>query len=535
MIFKIRIPLLIKLCAFVSLWQVLSVSAQELNINTDLQTQTIYDNVVYNKNTNAHSSIKPFRYTDFNEELMDSIKQSLNKNKLFNKNRFLTTHAVQLATPKSLIFLDPLFNYTHYSKLKAKMPGYEASLGARLGFSIFKKIGGEINVLFSNSKFPDYINEKILQTNVVPGQGYAFAMSNGGYRYFTGSGYISYTPSKHFNVQVGHDKQFIGDGYRTLLLGNTANNYDFVKITTTVWKIKYINLYTKFREVGNSLGDRTKYHAKFGTFHYLDIPLLKRVSIGLFESVIWNSRDSVTDRGFDVSYLNPIIFFRPVEFSIGSPDNVLLGFNIKIRHFGQNFLYGQLLLDEFLLSEVKAGNGWWGNKQGIQVGMKGFDLFGVKNLYYQGEFNFVRPYTYTHVTLETNYGHFNEPLAHPRGANFMEGLGIIRYRFNKFYVEGKMTYCVYGTDDSPGISYGGDVYKSYLLRPSEYGHKTLQGVRNTLLYTELKMSYLLNPAMNLRLEGGVTIRKHSLAGVPDNGVYVFVGIRTSLMNNYYDY
>ena len=276
-----------QLCSYLAMWLCGCIAnAQELNINTDLQTQTIYDNVVYNQNTNAHSSIKPFRYTDFSEQLIDSIRQSLEKNIVFKKNKFLTTHAAHFATPKSLFFLDPLFNYTNYTKLKSKTNGYEASIGLRVGLSIVKKIGGEINILFSNSKFPDYINQKIQQTNVVPGQGYAYAMSNGGYRYFTGSGYISYTPSKHFNVQLGHDKQFIGDGYRTLLLGNTANNYDFLKITTTVWKIKYINLYTKFREVGTSAGDRNKYHVKFGTFHYLDIPLLKRVSIGLFESII---------------------------------------------------------------------------------------------------------------------------------------------------------------------------------------------------------------------------------------------------------
>lgn len=533
MIFKMRTA---HLFGCLAIWlSAFSVSAQELNINTDLQTQTIYENAVYNQNTTAHSSIKPFRYNELGQELADSIKKSLEKNLVFTKTKFLTTHTAHFATPKTLMFLDPLFNYTNFSNLKSKANGYEASVGARVGFSFFNKIGGEANFLFSNSKFPDYINQKVLQTNVVPGQGYAYAMSNGGYRYFTVSGYLSYTPSKHFNVQVGHDKIFFGDGYRSILLGNTANNYDFVKITTTVWKIKYVNLYTKFREVGASGGDRNLYHPKFGTFHYLDMPVLKRVSIGLFESIIWNSRDSVSNRGFDVSYLNPIIFFRPVEFSIGSPDNVLLGFNLKVRHFGQNFFYAQLLLDEFLLSEIRAKNGWWGNKQAFQIGLKGFDLVGVKNLYYQGEFNFARPFTYTHVTLETNYGHFNEPLAHPLGANFMEGLGILRYRFNKFFVEGKMIYAIYGTDDSSLVSYGGNVFKSYELRLAEYGHKTLQGVRNTLLFSELKVSYLLNPAMNLRLEGGLIIRNHTMAGVSDNDVYIFAGLRTSLMNNYYDY
>lgn len=513
----------------------LHLAAQELNINTDLLTQTVYDNVVYNQETNAHSSIKPYRYNELGNELSDSLMQTLYKNILFYKSSFLTNHVLQYKSEKTFVFLNPLFNATNYSHFKAKSSAQELSTGARTGFSLFNKLGGEINFLFSNSSFPDYINEKIVHTNVVPGQGYAYLMRNGRYRYFTGSGYLSYTPSKHFNIQLGHDKHFIGDGYRSLFLSNTANNYDFLKITTTVWKIKYVNLYAKFREIGISNGDRNRFHPKFGTFHYLSMPLLKRVSIGLFESIIWNSRDSVNNRGFDVSYLNPIIFFRPVEFSLGSPDNVLLGFNIKIRHFGKNFIYGQLMLDEFLLSEIRAKSGWWGNKQAFQIGLKGFDLFGLKNLYYQSEFNFVRPYTYTHVTLETNYGHFNEPLAHPRGANFMEGIGILRYRYNKFFVEAKMIYLLYGSDDSNAISYGGDVFKSYLLRPSEYGHKTLQGVKNTLLHSELKLSYLLNPVMNLRLEGGFTLRNHSISGTTNNDLYVFMGVRTSLLNNYYDY
>ena len=32
------------------------------------------------------------------------------------------------------------------------------------------------------------------------------------------------------------------------------------------------------------------------------------------------------------------------------------------------------------LSEVKAGNGWWGNKYGLQLGAKYIDAFSIKNL-----------------------------------------------------------------------------------------------------------------------------------------------------------
>ena len=63
---------------------------------------------------------------------------------------------------------------------------------------------------------------------------------------------------------------------------------------------------------------------KHGAFHYLDYALNNNLTIGLFEAIIWQSRDENFERGFDVHYLNPIIFYRPVEFSKHSPDNALL-------------------------------------------------------------------------------------------------------------------------------------------------------------------------------------------------------------------
>ena len=91
-------------------------------------------------------------------------------------------------------------------------------------------------------------------------------------------------------------------------------------------------------------------------------------------------------------------------------------------------MYGQLLLDEFKLSEVRAGDGWWGNKFGFQLGGKYIDAFNIKNLDLQLEHNRVRPFTYSHGDSVANYTHYNMPLAHPLGANFQEVIGIARYQ-----------------------------------------------------------------------------------------------------------
>ena len=89
---------------------------------------------------------------------------------------------------------------------------------------------------------------------------------------------------------------------------------------TEFWKVKYYNHFTTFYDIYNSDISQKKH----GAFHYLDYAVNNNLTIGLFEAIIWQSRDENFERGFDVHYLNPIIFYRPVEFSKHSPDNILM-------------------------------------------------------------------------------------------------------------------------------------------------------------------------------------------------------------------
>ena len=69
---------------------------------------------------------------------------------------------------------------------------------------------------------------------------------------------------------------------------------------------------------------------------------------------------------------------------------MLLGLNAKWKVNQHNTVYGQVMLDEFIISEVRAGNGWWGNKQGIQFGLKSSDLMGVKSLNFHTFLNLIQ-------------------------------------------------------------------------------------------------------------------------------------------------
>ena len=57
-------------------------------------------------------------------------------------------------------------------------------------------------------------------------------------------------------------------------------------------------------------------------------------------------------------------------------------------------------------------------------GIKYINAFNLRNFDLQLETNIVRPYTYQHNDSIDNYSHYNQPLAHPLGANFAEVIAI---------------------------------------------------------------------------------------------------------------
>jgi hypothetical protein len=293
-------------------------------------------------------------------------------------------------------------------------------------------------------------------------------------------------------------------------------------------------------------GLKKDWGTKYATFHYLGWNATKRINIGLFESIVWQGSDSTRHRGYDVNYLNPVMFFRPSEYSLGSSDNAFIGFSFKIKLFKKQQLYGQLLLDEFLLKEVKANVeyaitkdttikwGWWANKQAFQIGFKSFDLFTIKRLNFQTEFNYIRPYTYAHGSVQQNYGNFNEPLAHPLGANCMESVTFLNYRYKRLFVEAKFIYAYYG-EDSSGLDYGKNIFISYSDHPSEFGNYLGQGIQTKLITASLRAAYILDTRMNLKIELGFADRVIRSALATKQTPYVFLGIRTDLCNLYSDY
>jgi hypothetical protein len=279
------------------------------------------------------------------------------------------------------------------------------------------------------------------------------------------------------------------------------------------------------------LGDR----GKWGAFHYLDWNATKRLSLGFFQAITWADAEVEGKRGFDFNYIHPFIFLRPVEGANStSPDKMRLGLNLKYELLDHTTVYSQFMIDEFTAKEFFAGNGYWANKWALQLGFRGTDLFKIKNLNYLGEFNSVRPYTYAHFDRVSNYAHYNQPLAHPYGANFREFLGLLNYSVKRFDFQGQLVYAHYGLDPD-GENYGKNIFLSYNDRSLNYGSKVGNGIGTDLYFAKGKVSYLLNPKYNLRFElGGILRAEKNELSEAKTGFITF-GLRSSFRNFYDDF
>jgi hypothetical protein len=525
-----------------SLW---SLSAFTQNIVLPLQHDHInqYESKIHHIDSNFHTSMKPYIskriYSIMNNSLeelrMDSnLGNSKVGNILFNKNLFN-------------IYEEDDYNITGdlllgYSSGFASDTSYGMFIrGGRIEGGIGKKISFSSDIYLVNATVPDYIRNRNTFTRTFLGNGTrrVYEAANGELQedVLNATGQITYEADKYFQVQLGHGKNFIGDGYRSMLLSDNSTFYPYLKLITSFWNIQYTNLYTSMFDVRSGLNSLGIWPRKYITSHHLSWNVSPRLNIGLFETVIY--QDSSSRRGFDLHYLNPVIFYRPIEYEIGSRGgNSLIGFNAKYKITNDIYAYGQFIFDEFSLSRNEVDKGCWCNKYGWQLGIKSFNTI-IPNLTVQTEVNSATFYTYSHEIPLQNYANSNLALAHPLGANFIESMSIIRYQKERFTGKFQFMYALQGLD-TLGSHWGADINQPFENHEQDYGNKLLQGVRTTRTYADIALGYIINPRSNFHFELGYRYRGFSpdieagnLKGSVDS--FVYIGFKTNFINWYYDY
>lgn len=522
-----------------------------LNIPFSHSFYAHFDAAMNQLGANNHTASKPYTYAEVSKYFNlreENVKLLKNKSgwwgrKLWNED------LVQIQGEGYWFTMNAIFDLQKgISNPSVSKSTYLNTRGLQIQGGVGEELTFTTTIYESQGRFADYYNNysRSIKTGggyaVVPGIGIAKDFKTDSFDMPLAEANLTYTPSKFINLQLGYGRNFIGDGYRSLITTDGVSPYPFFKINTTFWKIKYTNTYMFLKDVRKEATVDNTYTDKYMANHYLSWNATKRWNIGFFESVVWANTNN---RGFDMFFLNPIIFYRTVEFaSSNKTGNALLGFTSKYKWNNQINLYGQFLIDEFSTSDVKASNKSWKNKFGTQLGIKYFNAFNVENLLLQVEYNHVRPYVYSHSDPLTNYAHANQSLGHQWGGNFNEFIIISRYHKGRFFADAKVTTGVRGLDfNTPEDSknYGGDIYKDYDdNRAYDTNVKVGQGNKTHILIADVQSGYLINPATNLKLFGSFIYRnfnpnQETVTTFKEDTTWFSIGLRSDIFNWYFDY
>lgn len=453
------------------------------------QLQYLFEDSLLKKD-NYHSALKP---VEVSAAMFDSVMGSKRPFK-----QMLTHFPLRIAP-----VLEATTNYNGFQKEMSVRLGQGFLLSGNLG----KKAGFELSAVIYEERFPNGSATYTDSLALISRFNRPLWGKNGivGYGFIRGS--IYWRPLQWLTFRAGNDKNFIGDGIRSLLLSENAAAYPFFQTRLNIWKINYSHQVMFLRDLVPGMG--SKRFTKYSSQHTLSLNATKRLNVYIFEAVVWRKQDSLRYRGFDLTYLNPFLFFRPVEYNMGSPDNVLMGIGGKWRIGKKSFIYGQLMLDEFRLQEIKANKGWWGNKYAYQIGFKTYSLFKHHKSMLVAEYNQCRPYTYAHTYSLQNYGYLTQSLAHPQGSNFREAIAQFYLSLPKRWfvrLEGQFIRC--GSDPA-GINMGSDIYKPQWTHPNNNGNYIGQGMLTNQLSGAMSVSRMLIPEWRLQgfMSGHLTYRK----------------------------
>ncbi|MEN8122367.1 MAG: hypothetical protein ABFS35_18625 [Bacteroidota bacterium] len=526
------------LISFFLLFHFILTSGQQLNYPLNFRTTQQVNFLINKSDSIGLFSVKPVSENYLHLlNISDSIlinperdKNYLAKHKanwLYRKLR--KEDFIDFKTEGFRLRVNPLFHFEYKKTQNIDETYYTNTRGIEFKGDIGQKFSFYSSFYENQSRFVDYISDYVMEHRVVPGQGAAKILNNNKYDYSRASAYMSVSPNRNFNIQAGHSKHFIGEGYRSLLLSDNSSNYPFIKFSIEFGQFQYLVLWNQYQLFE---GAYYNYHyRKYGAINFLSWSPKPGFELALFEGVTWPGNTADNPHKFTANFFNPLILFRTFQYGLNAEQNVGLGLNLRKRIGKFEQFYGQIVLDDLKMNTSSK------NKYGFQLGIKSFDLFRDKltrqQLFVLAEYNQVAPYTYTYEDPLQSYSHDNQPLAHPAGAGLKELTGIVNYQFRDLYVEFKMNHLL-NSIDTLSSNFGSNIF----LPDDGTGaveNQVGQGIKNTTQNMNVVLGLLINPVTNMKIYIEIQKRTVENAIRTKNKLFFSFGLKTNLNNYYYDF
>ncbi len=496
-----------------------SLKAQFYNLPNDYSFSLLTERELARKDSSVHSGMKPYIHFLNTKyiHVADShrIFKYITEDPALDVTFFKHILSFEPKTENFKIHIDPILNQQTGKDLVDTLAEkiYVNTRGIIAQVYIGKDFYAESMFVENQAFFPDYLRNSNDATLVVPGQGRFKTFKRTGYDYAFSSGFISYSPWKNFNVQAGHGKQKIGNGYRSLLLSDNSFNYPYARITQQWFggRLQYTNIYAVLMNMEPATvkpipNAERLFQKKPAAFQYVSVNVTKAINLSLFQGIIWRAGNKVNRQQADWMYANPLIFSHAAYFGLNNANNIIVGADLKIKITNSINFYSQFMADDMSNSK-SLGNGY-----GYQVGFNYFNALGIKNFMLQAEYNSVSEAGYfSPLGTEANqsYSHYNQNLAFTPGTG-NEIVLMADHKYRRFWGNFR-----------------------YHLQNKQFNGSDLTQVN----IVNTNIGWMINPAYNLTTYIGYNYRfqKFYNFNAANTTSFIYVGVKTSLFNAYYDF
>ncbi|MFN5786772.1 MAG: hypothetical protein ACK46O_11665 [Flavobacteriia bacterium] len=482
-----------------------------------------------NKSYHGSSFLPAFETEyDLNNIIRDSSKQYYELTEILFKR-----HLIEVKGPNYYLTISPAADLligkdredTNIRKLFQNTRGIfiEGDLMKNFSFStsIFENQGrfsnyesnyySAVGELYPNQNSGKYTT----QNAVIPGSARTKPFNVDGFDYAYATGNIIYRPHRAITLSAGNTSHFIGDGYRSLLLSDNSVPAPFFRGTFRIsdklqfnyLRVRLLNLLR--RPVSTTV--ESYYESKAYSVNYLTFKPNTKFSVSLFEGVVWSRGDSIVSRPANPMFYNPV----PLISGLILPDSVansVIGIDLSVPFYKGHRVYAQ-----FALGNLNA------KKTALQMGYRGYNLFGTRDLLVQIEYNNVSSGMYQSGNERLNYSHYNLPMAHVKGNSFQEFVFRANYGWNRIYADLKMVYYLV-SEHSP-----------LALLPVAKPLPADTGKDGTIFHNSIEVGYRFNRKMNLTIFGNWQLRNYDLNPDRVKNNLLFFGLRTGINNHYNDF
>lgn len=485
-----------------------------------------FQNALIEKDSNYPSGFKSlpmFYEIDTTSNLDFGFAKSSRKTwfgrKLFDEN------FVEIKDKDVKITIDPLLNlqaaaaqntagalsniYTNTRGIMAK-----GEIGKRLKF---------VSSFYENQGFfPEYLDNFIQINQVYPGNGRVKNFKQNGWDFAMASALVDIEASENLKITFGHGNQFLGEGYRSMLLSDNTFNMPFFRLQSSFFqkKIHLQNSYALLNSLDRlpaTQSSEALFQRKLATFHYLYFQPNSNFHFGVFESVMWRRWNGNGNDDLNPLFLNPALGVNHLLLDeADSMQHIITGFNSYVR------LKGFLVFGQALIDANQAGIGAY------QFGARYSFIQNDMAIFVHLEYNVSKVNTYTYGNSMLSFSHYNQPLAHPTGTDFDELVGMFGINWRRF--QGRFTG-IYGNNNL--WLYSNEISQSVVHR--QEGLYTVQTTKNVRkMHLDANVAYVINPNTNLSFKIGL-ISREELGLDQRLLVMPYLSLSTSISNTYLDF